>query len=226
MGFLKGLGSFVGEAAGGIVGGTVNLIGELTGSEFIEEIGDGIKKASSFAGEKLGEAASGTWDVAAGIITQDEQQLNAGLGDMGKAVGDTAKAAGHTICNVVENGVNVVGGIVDGDTSRLKDGAKGLVKFSLVTGLSLGMIDLIDGESPTVGSDHSASATTDAGLSTTASDETLVDNPNSHHVEPHWRSLPNGTQIWVDGDGDTSVHTSVHTDGGWTQSNPDFRVKG
>ncbi|MBO0588414.1 hypothetical protein [Sporosarcina sp. E16_8] len=225
MGFLKGLGSFVGEVAGGIVGGTVNVIGELTGSEFIEEIGDGIKKASSFAGEKLGEAASGTWDVAAGIITQDEQQLNAGLGDMGKAVGDTAKAAVHTIFNVAENGVNVVGGIVDGDTSRLKDGAKGLVKFSVVTGLAFGMIDLIDGadgESQTIGSDHSASVTTDAGLSTTASEVTLVDNPNSHHVEPHWRSLPNGTQIWVDGDGDTSVHT----DGGWTQSNPGFRVKG
>jgi len=41
------------------------------------------------------------------------------------------------------------------------------------------------------------------------------------HVEPHWRILPDGTQIWVDGDGDTSVHT----DGGWTQTNPDFRVK-
>jgi hypothetical protein len=58
MGFLKELGSFVGEVAGGIVGGTVNVVGELTGSEFIEEMGDGIKKASSFAGEKLGEAAS------------------------------------------------------------------------------------------------------------------------------------------------------------------------
>jgi len=225
MGFLKELGSFVGDVAGGIVGGTVNVIGELTGSEFIEEIGDGIKKASSFAGEKLGEAASGTWDVGAGIITQDEDQLNAGLSDMGRAVGDTAKAAGHTICNVVENGANVVGGIANGDTSRLKDGAKGLVKFGVVGALSFGVIDLIDGpdgEAPTVGSDHSASVTTDAGLPTTASDVTLVDNPNNHYVEPHWRSLPNGDQIWVDGDGDTSVHT----DGGWTQSNPDYRVNG
>lgn len=151
---------------GSIVGGTVNVIGELTGSEFIEEIGDGIKKASSFAGEKLGEAASGTWDVAAGIITQDEDQLNAGLSDMGRAVGDTAKAAGHTICLVVENGANVVGGIADGDTSRLKDGAKGLVKFGVVGALSFGVIDLIDGadgEAPTVSSDHSASVTTDVG---------------------------------------------------------------
>jgi len=228
MGFLKELGSFVGEVAGGVIGGTVNIIGELTGSEFIEEIGDGIKKASSFAGEKLGEAASGTWDVAAGIITQDETQLNAGLSDMGKAVGDTAKAAGHTICNVVENGASVVGGVVDGDTDRLKEGAKGLVKFGVVGALSFGVIDLMDGadginaESPAVGSDHSASTTTSSGLPTNDSDVTLVDNLNDHHVEPHWRSLPNGEQIWVDGDGDTSVHT----DGGWTQSNPDFRVTG
>lgn len=128
MGFLKGVFSFVGEVAGDVVGGTVNIIGEVTGSEFIEEIGDGIKRASSFAGDKLGEAASGTWDIAAGIITQDETQLDAGLNDMGKAIGDTAKAAGHTICNVVENGADVVGGLIDGDNERLKQGAKGVIK--------------------------------------------------------------------------------------------------
>ena len=76
-------------------------------SEFIEEIGDGIKKASTFAGDKLGEVASGTWDVAAGIITQDESQLNEGFKDIGQAAGDTAKALGSSVCNVVENGVTV-----------------------------------------------------------------------------------------------------------------------
>src|SRR6185437_13151913 len=129
MSFLKGLGSLVGDVVGGVVGGTVNVIGEVTNNEFIKEIGDGVKKASSFAGDKLGEAASGTWDVATGIITQNEEKLEHGLNDMGKAIGDTAKAAGHTICNFVENGSNVVGGLVDGDTERLKDGSKGLIKF-------------------------------------------------------------------------------------------------
>lgn len=216
MGFLKGLGSFVGEVAGEIVGGSVNLVGEITGSEFIEEIGDGIKKASAFAGDKIGEAASGTWDIAAGIITQDEDQLNEGFNDIGQAAGDTAKAVGNTVCNVVGNGTNVVGGLIDGDSDRLKEGAKGLVKFGAIGALSFGVIDLvdgIDGDAPSASPDHTANSP--------SSDTALVDNPNNHHVEPHWRTLPSGEQIWVDGDGDTSMNTTE----GWTQSNPDYHVK-
>ena len=83
-------GNTKGTGIGEVVGGTVNLVGEVTGSEFIEEIGDGIKKASTFVGDKLREVASGTWDVAAGLITQDEIQLNEGFKDIGQAAGDTA----------------------------------------------------------------------------------------------------------------------------------------
>lgn len=226
MGFLKELGSFVGEVTGGIVGGTVNVIGDITGSEFIGEIGDGIKKASSFAGDKLGEAASGTWDIAAGIITQDSTQFEEGLQDIGKACGDTAVAAGHAVCNIVDNGANVVGGIVDGDTDRIKDGTKGLVKVGVVGVLSLGIIDLVDGADGGIhGADMTSTQVADTLQSTDLSagqtDVHLVDNPNDHHVSPHWRTLPSGETIWVDGDGDTSINTFD----GWTQSNPDYRVK-
>lgn len=215
MSFLKELGSLVGAVTGGVVGGAVNIVGEVTGSQFIEEIGDGIKNASSFAGDKLGEVASGTWDVAAGIITQDEYQLNEGINDLGQATGDTVKAIGHSVCNVVENGSNVVGGLMDGDTDRLQEGAKGLIKFGAVGALSFGMVDLVNGIDAEAPTDTTAVADSSA-------DATLVENPNEHHVEPHWRVLPSGEQIWVDGDGDTSVNTTE----GWTQSNPDYHVKG
>lgn len=41
-----------------------------------------------------------------------------------------------------------------------------------------------------------------------------------HHVSPHYRTLPDGREIWVDGDGDTTVDTYD----GWMQHNPDYRV--
>lgn len=78
------------------------------------------------------------------------------------------------------------------------------------------MVDLVkgvDGDAPV------ATGTLTADVS---SDSILVENPNQHHVEPHWSTLPSGEQIWVDGDGDTSTDTTE----GWTQSNPDYRVKG
>lgn len=219
MGFLKGLGSLIGEVTGEIVGGTVNLIGEVTGSEFIEEIGDGIKKASSFAGDKLGEAASGTWDVAAGIITQDEYQRKEGFSDLGQATGDTLKAVGNTVVHVAKNGAEVVDSLTAGDTERLQGGVKELVKVGAVGALSFGIIDLVDGSEG--GASPVSNQTAFLPLADGASDTALAENPNSHHVEPHWRTLPSGEQIWVDGDGDTSVNTNE----GWIQSNPDYRVK-
>lgn len=219
MGFLKGLGSLIGEVTGEIVGGTVNLIGEVTGSEFIEEIGDGIKKASAFAGDKLGEAASGTWDVAAGIITQDEYQRKEGFSDLGQATGDTLKAVGNTVVHVAKNGAEVVDSLAAGDTERLQGGVKELLKVGAVGALSFGIIDLVDGSEG--GTSPVSDQTASLPLADGASDTALAENPNSHHVEPHWRALPSGEQIWVDGDGNTSVNTNE----GWIQSNPDYRVK-
>lgn len=224
MSFLKGLGSFVGEVAGTVVGGTIKTIGQATNVKFVEEVGDGVKKASVFAGDKIGEVASGTWDTAAGIVTQNDEKLDAGLNDMGKAIGDTAKAAGHTVCHVVENGKDVVYGMKDGDDERFRGGAKGLVKVGVVGAFSFGALDLVDGADSMNGDTTTVAAesvnTSNEGNSPSIDQKVnLVENPNDHHVESHWRTLPDGTRIWVDGDGDTSINTNE----GWTQSNPDYR---
>jgi hypothetical protein len=52
MGFLKGLGNFAGEVVGGVLGGTVRIVGDITGSNFIKEIGDGVENATKFAGKQ------------------------------------------------------------------------------------------------------------------------------------------------------------------------------
>ncbi|NRF94564.1 hypothetical protein HQN89_27045 [Paenibacillus frigoriresistens] len=224
MGFLKELGSFIGDVAGTVVGGTVKAVGEITGVEFLEEIGDGVKKASSIAGETLGKVASGAWDVGAGIITQDEQQLEEGFSDIGSAVSSTAKGIGNTIVNVAENGGKVIEGIFTGDGEEFMQGAKGLIKTAAISTLAIGVVDFIEGVDGTdvdIAADdvdelphHLASTTTvDPNADT-------IDIPDTHHVEPHWRHLADGRTIWVDGDGDTSVNTS----GGWDQHNPNYQV--
>lgn len=96
------------------------------------------------------------------------------------------------------------------------------MKVVAVGVLSFGVIDFIDGadvndDGPTtIGYDHSAS------ISPSDGDVALVDKTNNHHVEPHWRTLPDGTQSWFYGDGNTSVHTNA----GWIQIKLDYRVKG
>lgn len=43
MSFLRELGRFSGKAAGFVIGGAVNMVGEATGSKFIKEVGDGLQ---------------------------------------------------------------------------------------------------------------------------------------------------------------------------------------
>lgn len=145
MKFLKGLGNAAGELAGVVLGGTVRVAGELTGSSFVKEIGDGVENATRFAGRKAGELASGAWDMTAGIITQDEAKLHEGLDDLGGAASDTAKGVGHLLVNVAENGANVVKGVAQQDKELLKAGAKGLVYTAAVGAIAVGVVDIVDG---------------------------------------------------------------------------------
>lgn len=227
MGFLKELGKLAGDVAGTVVGGTVKVVGEVTGVKLIEEIGDGVKRASSFAGETIGQAASGIWDIGAGLVTQDQRQLDEGLGDIGGAIGSTARGVGMTVVNVVENGGKVVGGVFNGNGEQFAEGAKGLVKTAAIGALAIGVIDVVDGADGAPGEAAVAAEEPDTSVEAgqpdvAAEDVTLVENPNTHHVEPHWRTLPDGREVWVDGDGDSSVNTT----GGWEQHNPDYREKG
>jgi hypothetical protein len=264
MGFLKGLGKVAGQVAGGVIGGTVKIIGEATNNKFIQEIGDGVYNASVQAGELAGQAASGLVDVASGIIQQDDSKIDNGFTDIGKAVGTTAKGVGRTIVNVAENGGTLVNGILENDTNLIKDGAKGLVKTAAVVTLAVGVVDMVDGSDAVAASDipdasaddsnvqhvdphwrtledgrqiwvdgdgdttNNLTAEEGGGYVRSGSESTLpsTDEPvpttsNVHHVEPHWRTLENGQQIWVDGDGDSSTNLTAEQGGGFYRSNPD-----
>jgi len=179
MSFLKGLGNFAGDVVGGVLGGTVRVVGEVTGSQFIKEIGDGVENATKFAGKTVGDLASGTWDVAAGIVTQDEAKMDAGLGDIGGAVSSTAKGVGHMIVNVVDNGASVVKGIGNNDSELLKTGAKGLIYTAAVGAIAVGIVDVVDGADVA----HAEGA---AEAEPPAAEANVANGTEVHHVEPHY----------------------------------------
>ncbi|WP_342561299.1 hypothetical protein NST84_16655 [Paenibacillus sp. FSL R7-0345] len=235
MSFFKELGSLIGEVTGSVVGGTVKIAGEITGLEILEDIGDGVKRASLAAGKTMGEAASGVWDIGAGIVTSDESRIGEGFRDVGGAVSTTVTGVGNTIIHVAENSGKVISGTLDGDGERFKEGAKGLITTVAIGALAIGVTDLIvdfdgsddgllaqeESDSVPVTEAPQPAVTTDHQLSE-AEPVILTENHHTHHVEPHWRELPNGNTIWVDGDGDSTTNSTE----GWTQSNPDYRSQG
>jgi hypothetical protein len=52
------------------------VVGEVAGSNFMKEIGDGVQKATHNAGIYAGEFANGTFGVAAGSVTNNQQTEN------------------------------------------------------------------------------------------------------------------------------------------------------
>lgn len=235
MGFLKDLGSLTGIVAGTVIGGPVKFAGEITGIKVLEDIGDGVKRASTAAGETIGKAASGVWDVGAGIITNDDLKIDEGFRDVGGAITTTVQGIGNTIVNVAENSGKVITGALDGDNEAMKSGARGLVTTAAIGALAIGLTDMVvdfDGSDDNLMAQETNNDITNqeslvqnnmtvSENLTNNENVILTENPNSHHVEPHWRELPNGNTIWVDGDGDSTTNNTE----GWTQSNPDYRSK-
>ncbi|CAH0265509.1 hypothetical protein SRABI96_03544 [Peribacillus sp. Bi96] len=66
-------------------------MGEVTGARLLEDIGDGVKKASTFTGDTLGTFTDGAVNTVSGIEQDDLNKRDMGLNNMGDAVGRTAK---------------------------------------------------------------------------------------------------------------------------------------
>ena len=145
MGFLKGLGEFAGEVTGKVLGGSVRVVGEITGSPFIKEVGNGVEKATINTGKTVGQLASGTYDLASGAIRKDDATVEAGLADLGDAVTNTAKGVAVSAKYVYNSGKDVVVGMKEEDMDRVKLGAKHLLAAAAVTTLAVGVIDAVDG---------------------------------------------------------------------------------
>lgn len=244
MGFFKSLGEGAGWLVGGVTGGVIKGVGEITGSKFIQEVGEGVKDSTEFVGKQLGNMAEGVWNVGSGLITKDDMKIDQGFGDLGEGVGNTAKAVGQGIKSTVTNVGDVAGGLIDGDDVRWKQGLRDVGKTVAVGALGVSLLDVADvvdingnegvihdsgnhdvsgiamAESTNSFDVHSTETNVDEG---TNQDYILQENPNDHSVQPHWRTLESGERIWVDGDGDSSINRTVEQGGGWTQSNPDYR---
>jgi hypothetical protein len=212
MGFLKKLGVFGGTLVGGAIGGTISVVGQVVGSEFIEEIGEGVFKSTVATGKILGETASGAFDLVDGIITSDKSKIDEGFEDIGGAAMKTVKGIGNGIGNTIKSGGSLIVGALEGDGDKFSESAKSLIKNVAIGTFAIGVIDVLDG-----------------GLidSYDADDVAMDSDVEVHDVKPHevseyYRS--DGTPVdgyFRDGDGNTHNDLTQEHGGGYIRSNPD-----
>ncbi len=112
MGFIKELGSFAGKLAGGVVGGAVEFVGEVTNNNFIKEVGQGVYQVSSKSGELLGRLAEGTVNTVEGIISDDDLRSK-GARQFVDAAKETIIGVANGIVTVANKGIDTTEAILD-----------------------------------------------------------------------------------------------------------------
>ncbi len=156
MNIVKKTGILAGTVVGGAVGGTMQVIGKMSGVKILDSIGESIVNSTIYTGTIAGEIVSGGVELTRGHIenavskkkgevqTEPNPHIAQGAADL-KSGG--TKVVGNFVNNaklVIENGGDVAGGLVHGDMDRVKDGAKRLVKIAAVGMMTVGAIKLAE----------------------------------------------------------------------------------
>ncbi|WP_082686390.1 HNH endonuclease [Bacillus coahuilensis] len=198
MSFFRTVGKGVGTVGGGLIGGSVKFVGEKMGSKWVEEVGEGIEKASVVALDNAGQFIDGAVKGTYGLVTKDEFYQQEGLDDLKHSTSRTAKGIGTTLKYTAENAGTVYKGMSTGNHDQAWEGVKNIGKVAAVTTFAVGVLDFVEGadeahasempvkETPNVTVDQSVHPGNVAVLQDTATEETPIRNTHlggSEHPE-------------------------------------------
>ncbi|MBK5245660.1 MAG: hypothetical protein JJE49_00140 [Peptostreptococcaceae bacterium] len=142
MDLIKKTGILTGAVVGGLVGGTLSVIGKVAKIKIIDDIGESVVDSTILTGTIAGNLASGTTALVAGKIQHDQHLMNEGVTDL--------KDTGHKVVNnfvgnvklVAKSGGEVVRGVKQRNLHKTTGGIKSLVKVVSVGLLTVGAIKI------------------------------------------------------------------------------------
>lgn len=143
---LKKAGIIAGAAIGGVIGGTISVVGKVSKVKIIDEIGSSIVDSTIYTGTIVGDIASGTTDLVAGKITKNEDQSQEGLTTLKEGGGKVVDNFVNNFKLVAKNGGEILEGIKEKDMDKVSHGAKTLVKTVAVGAMTVGAIKIDEGD--------------------------------------------------------------------------------
>lgn len=142
MDTIKKAGIIAGAAVGGVIGGTLSVVGKVANNKFIDSLGASIVDSTIYTGSIAGELASGATDVVRGKATKDAEVLESGVEDLKSGGG---KVVGNVVNNVklvAENGGEIIEGVKELDKDKIIHGTKRLAKVAAVGVMTVGAIKI------------------------------------------------------------------------------------
>lgn len=180
MDFAKKAGTMTGKIAGRLIGGSVRVVGELAGSNYVKEIGDSIETTTARTGHIVGNLTSGIVDIGVGALKQDKESIDHGLQDAKGAVSQTINGLGQGISSVIESSMDIGSGIMHGEGERVGQGLKQLGKVAAVGTLAIGLVDLAGGFDGTA---EASPGELDPGLAVEDSAESVDRGGSVEHLD-------------------------------------------
>lgn len=151
MDTLKKAGIIAGAAVGGVIGGTLSMVGKVADIKIIDSIGTSIIDSTIYTGTIAGDIASGTTEVITGNVTKNPDKVHHGIKDLKNG---GSKIVGNFVDNfklVAENSGEILEGVKARDSNKIKHGVKTLAKVTAIGLITVGAIKLDDEDD----SDHS-----------------------------------------------------------------------
>lgn len=145
MGIGRSIGKATGALAGSVIGGGVKLVGKASKQDWIEEVGEGMKQASTIALEHAGQLVDGVSQSAYGYVKKDEEAKRRGLHNLKEPVVKTAKGIGKTVTYVGKSTATTIDGVISHDKEKAVQGLKNVGKVAVVATLAVGVLDLVEG---------------------------------------------------------------------------------
>ncbi|MBE6035680.1 MAG: hypothetical protein E7222_13425 [Clostridiales bacterium] len=153
MDSLKKAGIIAGAAVGGVIGGTLSVVGKVADIKIIDSIGSSIIDSTIYTGSIAGDIASGTTEVITGKITKNPDKVGEGVQDLKEG---GSKVVGNFVNNfklVASNSGEILEGVKARDTEKIKHGAKTLAKVAAVGIMTVGAIKIDEEENTHQSSD-------------------------------------------------------------------------
>jgi hypothetical protein len=142
MNKLKKATILIGAITGGVLGGSIDLVGKMTKVNFLSELGEGIVDSALLTGEIVGGAISGTADMISGTVVKDSEKSAEGTRELEQAGKQVLKNAVTNIQMMADNSGEMINGIRTGDKARTISAAKTLAKMATIGVITVGAIKL------------------------------------------------------------------------------------
>ena len=149
MDSLKKAGIITGAAIGGVIGGTLSVVGKVTDIKIMDTIGSSIVDSTIYTGSIAGDIASGATDVITGKITKNSDKVSDGVQDLKEGGAKTVENFVGSIKLVTDNSGEIWKGVKEKDTKKIKHGIKTLAKVAAVGFITVGAIKIEEEEEDT-----------------------------------------------------------------------------